>query len=403
MASLANLTVLASVLAICLNAEQTPRSALYATSWSQIRKAMDQFERDVQIEILRLNFDNEDWQHFTQTKKEWDATHRDEDGDVIPRPAYDAPGVFPADSAAQRVWDVNNQQHAAFRQIPNLMAQSLRLAMGPVIHRQYQSSPFNLRDGFEYANMKAFLHDKFHVKMKQQLLKDGMKAVNAKMGAMDSMYDHNLRFNAAVEDHDEIRGEQQSRADRCITYRNTLSNNPLAQAILTQTYFGGIFRAADGSDYTDPSTHTVESMQQCLQLHINNHTQVSAPFAAAVDSNHDALVAAITAQVTANLTKQMRLPPPASGGGQHVRGPKGTPPAPAPMKPGTVYCQWCGYYAPGKTYAYKTHPTPHTGATCPNLNNAAWRTINKPTAQQKAATSHCDCNGMWTGEQAARA
>ena len=407
--------VLSSVLAICMNDAKTPRSDVYANSWPAIDQAIKQFEKDVKAETIKLRFDAEDMAHFTKTQAQWNAEHQDEDGDVIPRPNYDPPGVFPNDTAVQNVWHNNNNQFGSFSQIPNSMAQKMRAAMGPALYNQYLSSTeFNTDDDFEYANIKAFLRDKFHVKMRPQLLKEGSKLVQAKMGSTDDIYKHNLKFDAAVRAYDVLRGEQQSNADQCLTYRSTLSGNQLALSVLANVYDGGIYRDTNNLDYTDIARHTVVSMQKCLQVQMTTRTQVSAPFAATVDaSSQDAIIAAVTAKVTASVVKAMSQHFPAhiagsgkiSGGGgrQGANGPRGIPPVMVPLKNGTVYCQWCGYYVPGKIYTYKKHPNAHTGSHCPNLSDPAWVATTKPTAQQKSATSHCDCNGMWTGHQAAQA
>ena len=115
MTSFANATVLAAVIALCLNAEKEPRSPLFTNSWQTIRQALDQFEADVKIEALPFGFDDEDHDHFTFTQAAWFAAHVDEEGDPMPRPQYDAPGVFPAETAAQNVWNKNANQYYAFR------------------------------------------------------------------------------------------------------------------------------------------------------------------------------------------------------------------------------------------------------------------------------------------------
>ena len=406
MTSFANATVLAAVIALCLNAEKEPRSPLFTNSWQTIRQALDQFEADVKIEALPFGFDDEDHDHFTFTQAAWFAAHVDEEGDPMPRPQYDAPGVFPAETAAQNVWNKNANQYYAFMNYPPKMAQKLQEAMGPVIYQQFLSSTFNVADGFKYANMKSFITDKFNVQMRPQLLVQGLKNVNQKMGATITVYDHYLAHRHAVAEYDFLRGEVQSPADQVNTYKATLSNNPLALAIIANTYQGGVWRNEAGEDYTDPSTHTVQSMQACLQRHMTNRTTVSAPFAAAAvdNSSTDAMVAAITANVVKALGGH--FPPRGSGRGSgSTTAPRidPTPPAMVPLKNGTLYCQWCGYFAPGKTYGFKKHPTPHNGANCPNLTDAAWRAAAKPTAQQKAATTHCDCKGKWTGFLSAQA
>ena len=365
----------------------------------------------------------------TQDEDEYnnDPQHKADDGSTFPRPTPASRVKMPGTGPAQAIWKLGEFRRMKMITLSSRLTQTLEEAMGTALTIEYENSEFfSSSSASTYVHMRAFLTYKFGVQLKHQALDTAHAGVCAKLAPGGDIFSHNNQHRQSVHTKTALTGEPQSRLDAYTTYVSTLSANPAALGAC-QLYTTGVYQE-NGKNFVDLSARTVASLMKCLEVHLRT-MPTSTPFAASTTtvnpypldptaayaaglaaaaaalnpSTMDAAtayaagLAAGTAQGKAHRPQRNARNPPATilTAPTALAAPRAIPPT-VPYKTGTLYCYWCGYSVPGRSYHWRAHPPPHTGATCPCATN--------PTAAQRAALNHnAVAGGKYSSETFARA
>lgn len=409
-------------------------SAFYTTNPVDIAKHISNYEYYL-IHEYCLNLPTRFGLSLTQTTAQYeqDPRHRAADGTLLPRPAPPKKTPLPPVAAAQVAWKLKNNKRILMTLLPGQMRQTLETAMGDTLTTEYENSEFYISPGIlSYAQMKQFLVYKYGFQLKHVALAAAQAGVRIKLSPGGDIFAHNNQHRHQVRTLTALRGEPQSRLDAVDTYVATLSAHPLAMQTLHNNYCAGVYQELDNGQpqhFIDPDDRTVDSLMRCLELHVRT-TPAAAPFAASATTVNPYTLdpaaayaaglaaamaaanpstmdpaAAYAAGLAAGAAQGKAQRPhrnaarPQTAAAPAARAPPTAPrpiPPTVPYKTGTLYCYWCGYSVPGRSYHYRAHPPPHTGATCPCATN--------PTTAQRAAINHnAVAGGKYSSEEWARA